>query len=221
MGNLKKRLITGTVYVLLIAAFFLLKIFVSELFFDLLILIFAFFGTGEMLRAFGDKLHRSQKILTVVFALLVIATYAVSDFYYTKVLGIGLPDQEITQARGRNYSMHITFIVLIAGMAILASLLVFAHRHVTLESTGYALLCYIYPSFFLLVLTICNYSELAVLLVFIVAPFADSFAFVFGKLLGKKLPAKMAPNISPKKTIIGGFGGLLGGAVAAVVILFM
>ena len=225
MGNLKKRLITGTVYVLLIAAFFLLKIFVSELFFDLLILIFAFFGTGEMLRAFGDKLHRSQKILTAVFALLVIATYAVSDFYYTKVLGIGLPDQEITQARGRNYSMHITFIVLIAGMAILASLLVFAHRHVTLESTGYALLCYIYPSFFLLVLTICNhlfnYSELAVLLVFIVAPFADSFAFVFGKLLGKKLPAKMAPNISPKKTIIGGFGGLLGGAVAAVVIFFM
>ncbi len=223
--SLKLRCITGAVYILVLAVFFILKIFVSELFFDGLILIFAFFGTGEMLRAFGNKLHISQKIVVIFFALAVIATYAVGDFYYTKVLGIGLPGQDITEARGRNYSMHLTFIVLIAGMAVLASLLVFSHRHVTLESTGYAFLCYAYPSFFLLVLTVCNhlyyYSELAVMLVFIVAPFADSFAFLFGRLFGKKLPAKLAPNISPNKTIVGGFGGLVGGAIGAIVIFFM
>ncbi len=222
--NLVQRTVTGAVYALLLVGFFLLKIFVNELFFDGLILVFAFFGTGEMIRAFKDKLHISQKVLIVLFALLVIVAYAVSDYYYAKVLGVELPE-EGAEALGRNYSLHITFIVLIAGMAVIASLLVFAHRHVTLESTGYALLCYIYPAFFLLVITICNhlefYSELAVMTVFVVAPFADVFAFFFGKLFGKKLPAKMAPNISPKKTVIGGLGGLLGGAAGAVVIFFV
>ncbi len=223
--NLKLRMITGAIYALLLVGFFLLKIFVNELFFDALILIFAFFGTGEMIRAFKDKLHISQKVLILIFALGTILAYAVSDYYYSEVLGIGLPGQDITEAVGRNYSMHITFIFLIAGIAVLASLLVFAHRHVTLESTGYALLCYAYPAVFLLVITICNhlefYSELAIMIVFVVAPFADVFAFFFGKLLGKKLPAKMAPNISPKKTIIGGFGGLLGGAVGAIGVFFI
>lgn len=223
--NLKLRMITGAVYALVLAGFFLLKIFVSELFFDGLILIFAFFGTGEMIRAFKDKLHISQKILILIFSLGTIAAYAVSDYYFAEVLGIGLPGQDITEARGRNYSMHITFIALIAGMALLASLLVFAHKNVTLESTGYALLCYVYPAFFLLVITICNhleyYSELAIMIVFVVAPFADVFAFCFGKLLGKRFPAKMAPNISPKKTVVGGLGGLLGGAIGAVAIFFI
>lgn len=223
--DLKLRMITGTLYALVLVGFFLLKIFVNELFFDGLILVFAFFGTFEMIRAFKDKLHISQKVLILIFALGIIVAYAVSDYHYSEVLGIGLPGQDITEARGRNYSMHITFIVLIAGMAVLASLLVFAHKHVTLESTGYALLCYVYPAFFLLVITICNhleyYSELAIMIVFVVAPFADVFAFFFGKLFGKKLPAKMAPNISPKKTVIGGLGGLLGGAVGAVAIFFI
>ncbi len=222
--NLGLRTITGAVYALILVGTFLLKIFVSDLFFDALVLVFAFFGTGEMIRAFKEKLHVSQKVLIIVFALAVIAAYALSDFYYADVLGIALPEHDLP-AVGRNYSMHITFIVLIAGMAVLASLLVFSHGHVSLESTGYALLCYIYPAVFLLVITICNhleyYSELAIMIVFVVAPFADVFAFFFGKLFGKKLPAKMAPNISPKKTIIGGFGGLLGGAIGAVAIFFI
>ncbi len=218
--NLKLRTITGAIYALLLVGFFLLKIFVNKLFFDGLILVFAFFGTGEMIRAFKDKLHISQKILIFVFSLGIILAYAVSDYYYAEVVGV-----ELNGTWGRNYAMHFTFIFLIAGIAVLASLLVFAHRHVTLESTGYALLCYAYPAVFLLVLTICNhlefYSELAIMIVFVVAPFADVFAFFFGKLLGKKLPAKMAPNISPKKTIIGGFGGLLGGAIGAIGVFFI
>ena len=218
--NLKLRTITGAIYALLLVGFFLLKIFVNKLFFDGLILVFAFFGTGEMIRAFKDKLHISQKILIFVFSLGIILAYAVSDYYYAEVVGV-----ELNGTWGRNYAMHFTFIFLIAGIAVLASLLVFAHRHVTLESTGYALLCYIYPSFLLVVLSVCNhlqnYSELALMFVFVVAPFTDVFAFFFGKLFGKKLPLKMAPNISPKKTVIGGLGGLLGGAIGAVVIFYM
>ncbi len=245
-GDMKKRLLTGFVYVLILIAFFLLKIFVwtpyttaagekvslriGNLCFDVLIGVFVGIGTWEMLRAFSAHLHRSQKIIVMTFALLVLAAYSISDFYFADILAIRLPDpgassEDITQAVGRNYSLHISFVVFMTGIALLFALLVIHHEKVSLESTGYALLSYIYPSFFLLVLAVCNhlekYSELAILFVFVICPFADSLALVFGKAFGKKLPAKMAPHVSPKKTLIGGFGGLVGGAIGAVVIFFM
>ena len=243
-GNMKKRAITGILYVLVLLAFFALKLFVwvpaerlgdgsglrvGMLFFDLLIVAFGVVGTWEMLRAFKDKLHGSQKTIVTIFSILVVVTYAVSDFVFADVFGIRLPEETgidgiVSMVRGRNYSLHITFVVFMAGICALFGLLVFAHEKVSLESTGCALLSYIYPSFFLLVLSVCNhlekYSELALRFVFVICPCADTFAFIFGKSFGKKLPAKMAPHVSPKKTIIGGFGGLLGGAIGAVIIFF-
>ena len=244
-GEMKKRLLTGIVYVIVLIGFFLMKIFVwvpyttatgvhtylrvGNLCFDVLIVVFVAVGTWEMLRAFSEHLHRSQKIIVMTFALLVLFAYSVSDFCFADLLAIRLPDpgassEEITRAVGRNYSLHITFVVFMAGIALLFALLIIHHEKVSLESTGYALLSYLYPSFFLLVLSVCNhlekYSELAILFVFVICPFADSLALVFGKAFGKKLPAKMAPHVSPKKTLIGGFGGLVGGAIGAVVIFF-
>ena len=225
MSNLALRTITGSCYIAVLLAFFLLKIFISDLFFDALILAFALVGTWEMTRAFKDKMHASQKIVVMIFSALVIISYAASDFYFADIRDIHLPGEGgFAQALGRNYSMHIVFGVFMAGLSVLFALLVFSHSRVSLESTGYALLSLIYPSFFLVLLSVCAhleiYSELALLLVFVISPFADTFAFIFGRSLGKYLPKKMAPNISPKKTLIGGFGGLIGGAIGAVVVFF-
>ncbi len=246
MGEMGKRVVTAIVYVAILLTFFAFKLFVSvpytrtdgtvgvlrigNLLFDVLILTFTFIGTWEMTNAFRGKMHASQKTLVLTFSTLVIFTYALSDFIFADILGVHLPDpgfgeQEILNAAGRNYAINVTLIVFMVGVSALAALLVFAHGKVTLESTGYSMLCYCYPSLFLLLLSICNhlevYSELAILFVFVVAPVTDVFAFAFGKLFGKKLPARMAPSISPKKTIIGGFGGLLGGAVGATILFFV
>ncbi len=230
IGNFGLRCITGAVYILVLAGFFALKIFLSDLFFDALILLFAVVGTWEMTRAFKGKLHASQVTIVMVFSAIVILTYAVSDFIFQDVLEVKLPDSGVSEETirslvGRNYALHITFVAILAGVSVLLGLLVFAHGQVSLESTGCAMLCYVYPTFLLLVLSICNhlqsYSELAVMFVFIVAPASDAMAYFFGKLFGKKLPLKMAPSISPKKTVIGGFGGLIGGAIGAVIIFFM
>ena len=238
IGNLGLRCITGAVYIFVLAAFFALKIFVSDLFFDALILAFTVVGTWEMTRAFKGKLHASQITIVMVFSALIIVTYAVADFIFQDLMDVRLPenggifdemggiDENVIRSLvGRNYALHITFVVILAGVSVLLALLVFAHGQVTLESTGCAMLCYVYPSFLLLVLSMCNhlqsYSELALMFVFVVAPASDALAYFFGKLFGKKLPRKMAPNISPKKTVIGGFGGLLGGAIGAVIIFFM
>lgn len=42
----------------------------------------------------------------------------------------------------------------------------------------------------------------------------DTFAYIFGILWGNK---KILPNISPKKTVVGSFGGLLGSAMAGLI----
>ncbi len=218
-SDMKLRIATGIVYVAVLVGFYLLKILVSDYLFDPLVLLFAMVGTFEMVRALKSHTTAAQRVLIMVFVALVIITYSVSDYIFREVLGRDLENG------GSNYTPLITFVVFIAGLAILLGLLVFQHEGVSLDSTGCSLLAYVYPSVFLIVLIGINhlewYSDVAILFVFVICPFADSLALVFGKLLGKKLPAKMAPHISPNKTLIGGFGGLVGGALGAVVVFFV
>ena len=63
-------------------------------------------------------------------------------------------------------------------------------------------------------------GDIAILFVFVVSPFADSLAYVFGRFLKKFFPKKLAPNLSPNKTVIGGIGGLVGGMVGAAILYF-
>lgn len=219
-----KRVLSGIVYVIILVFFFALKMLVEPywmgmLLFDLLIVIFSIIGTIEIVRAFSDKLILMQKIVINIFSTGSIICYAVSDAVF-KVLRESNPLVV-------NYSPNFAFVIFGAGMALLFSVLVFANSKVTLESIGYSLIAFLYPSAFLLVLSGVNhmpnvyYSELAILFVFAICPIADTFAFFTGSLLGKKLPLKLSPNISPNKTVIGWFGGLLGGALGSVAIYFV
>lgn len=209
-----KRLLTGAVYVAVLLGFFVLRVYFNEpLLFDLLILIFSVLGTFEMCRALDDKIDAVQKSIVQIFSAGVILAYCVSDSLYRSL--------EITP----NYSPNIAFVVFMAGIALLFSLLVFRHAKTSLESLGYSTLAYLFPSIFLLVLCGVNhmpkYSEIGILFVFVLCPFADCFAYLFGKFLGKKFPMKMAPNVSPNKTVIGGIGGFLGAAIGAVVLFYV
>lgn len=50
-----------------------------------------------------------------------------------------------------------------------------------------------------------------ILLVFIIAWFSDTFAYYFGCYLGKgRFQKKLCPEISPKKTVVGFYGGIIG-----------
>ena len=92
LTNGQLRLITGTVYAIVLLLFFVLKIFVHKLFFDVLIVLFTVLGTHEMIRAFGDKLHRSQKIVAMVFSQLCVLVYIIADVIFTDYLGVGFPE---------------------------------------------------------------------------------------------------------------------------------
>ncbi len=204
-----KRYVTGIAYMAVLLAFFVLRVhFAEPLFFDLLILLFAVIGTFEMCRALGDRIDLVQKVLVQIFSAGTLLAYCVSDAVYQR------------QGIAPNYSPNIAFVVFVTGVALLFSLLVFRHEKTSLASVGYSTLAYLFPSLFLLVLAGVNhmpkYSEVGILFIFVLCPCADAFAYFAGRLLGKRFPMKMAPTVSPNKTVVGAIGGFFGAAIGAV-----
>ena len=112
-------------------------------------------------------------------------------------------------------------------------LLVVCYTETSLEGTGLSLFSGLYPTMLLCLLSLANHaqapialekfaldSRLLILMIFIIAPVADSIAYVFGISFRKRFPKKMTPNLSPNKTVIGGIGGLVGGLVGAAILYF-
>ncbi len=212
---MKTRLITGTCYIAILVAFFCLKIFVHDFFFDGIIYAFSLIGTFEMLRATKEKTTGAQRAVNYAFAIVAVPLVAVFEYYFKSGVAV----------------MGISFFVY--AIAVLA-LLVFDYQKTTLEGTGLSLLSAIYPTLLLCLLTLVNHIELLpslekfafdsrilILFVFVIAPCADSIAYVFGVSFKKYFPKKMCPEVSPNKTIIGGIGGLVGGVLGALILYFV
>ena len=220
---MKTRTISGACYMAILLAFFFLKIFVHDFCFDVLIYLYALLGTYEIVRAFSDKMTKIEKIIVYIFAVVCIPACAVSEYFF-------------------RYGLHLTGICFTAMGSVLLSLLVLKHEETTIENLGVTLLSCVYPVLMLTVLVLLNHvsdpsaialskypetlanvainSDLLIVFVFVVSPLSDCVAYFFGKFLRKKFPEKMAPAISPNKTIIGGIGGLTGGVIGGIAIYF-
>ena len=216
---MKIRLISGSVYVAILVAFFCLKVCLpapyGDFAFDALIWAFALLGAWEMLRAVKDKTTKIERTLTLAYAAVTIPVCAVCEY----VAGKGF------------FAATICFFMLALALCFL---LVAAHETTSIESVGLSLFSAFYPVFLLTFLVLCNHeagierfarfgfdSRLMILLIFIISPCADSIAYVFGMSFRKYLPKRMAPKLSPNKTIIGGVGGLVGGMLGALILYFI
>lgn len=211
---MKKRVISGAVYIAILVAFFCLKIFVHAFCFDALIYAFAVLGTWEILRAFKDKTSKAERVIVMIFAIVCIPVCAVTEQYLS-------------------YGLHFTCVCFVAFSVALLSLLVLDHDRTSPESLGISFLSAIYPVLLLTMLVLANHapalvslkdvafnSNLLILFIFVVSPLADVFAFLFGISLKKVFPKKLAPTLSPNKTIIGAIGGLIGGILGAGALYF-
>ena len=211
---MKIRLISGSCYIALLIAFFCLKIFIHDYFFDGLVYAFALLGTFEMLRAMKEKTTKAERALVFLFAAVCIPVVAFFEGEYGK----GLPT---------------LCVCLIALFVAILSLLVIRYEETTVESVGVSLLSAVYPTVFLALLVLVNHalpigeeaiefdSKLLLLFIFVISPCADSIAYVFGRYLKRFFPRKMSPNISPNKTAVGGIGGLVGGVLGAAILYFV
>ena len=211
---MKTRLISGSCYVALLVGFFCLKIFVHDFFFDLLLCVFGVLATFELLRAVKDKTTAAQRGVVTVYSVIAIPLVAVAEYLY----GAGF------------FVLGASFFLF---ALIILCLLVVRYVETSLEGTGLSLMAAFYPTVFLGLLSLANHavapdaflpygfnSNLLVLFVFVVAPVADSIAYVFGMSFRKYFPKKMSPNISPNKSVIGGIGGLVGGVLGAAILYF-
>ncbi len=220
---MKQRIISGICYAALLFCFFLLKIFVHDFCFDVFIYAFALVGTFEILRAMKDRTTKAERIIVFAFAAIVIPACVLSEYYF-------------------RYGLHVSSVCFVAMGTVLLSLLVLRHEETTPENLGVAFFSALYPTLLLMVLVLVNHvsdpvavvqgkfpaalqaiafnSDLLIVFVFGVSPVCDVFAFFFGRMFKKHFPDKLAPEISPNKTIIGGIGGLVGGVATAAVIYF-
>lgn len=212
---MKIRLLSGSCYVAILIAFYCLKIFVHDFCFDALIYAFALLGTGEMLRAMKEKTTKPQRAIVTAYSIVAVPLCALGEYFY-----------------GSGFTA-ICVCTLLLAVALL-SLLVFDHEKTSMENLGVALLSAVYPTLLLCVLALANHavcpprleryafnSSLMMLFIFVVSPCSDSIAYVFGCSMRKRFPKKMAPNISPNKTVIGGIGGLVGGVLGAAALYFI
>ena len=214
---MKIRLISGSCYITLLAAFFCLKIFLpyGDFYFDGLIYAFAILGTFEMLRATKEKTTKAERGVVYAFTAITIPAVAVGEYC-------------------KGWGLSAIGVAMLTLSIILLSLLVIRHEETSLESLGLSLLSAVYPTLLLALMVLANHataptalkniafdSRLLILFVFVVSPCADSIAYVFGKFLRKYFPKKMTPVISPNKTVIGGIGGLVGGMLGAAALYFI
>ncbi|MFQ7076953.1 MAG: phosphatidate cytidylyltransferase [Christensenellaceae bacterium] len=205
---MKIRLITGTCYIAVLLVFFL-KIFVARPVFRRAHLCVCPIGTFEMTRAMKDGITKAENRrirvcrrlyprLRAVRAALGLQARAVCFF----ALAVALCP---CWWRARGNLAAKSRRRLLRGV----SHPPFSASHLDQSSVGSARL----EQFAL-------NSDLAILFVFVISPFADSLAYVFGRFLKSKFPKKMAPVVSPNKTVIGGVGGLVGGLVGAAILYF-
>ena len=228
---MKKRIISGAIYVIVLLSFYTLKVLLpgdyGNLCFDLLIYALALVSAKEMIRAMGESVKRAEKAIVYVFAVVCIPVCAIGEYLW-------------------GWGVHFTAICFFALTISLLALLVVKPQESNLENIGAAFVCAVYPTLLLALLVLANHigqdpvlgdkfinehsqdlrklafnSDLAILFIFSASPISDAAAFFTGMLLGKKFPKKLAPEVSPKKTVVGFIGGLFGGALAAAILYFV
>lgn len=191
---MRNRVIVAAGIAAALVGFYFLGYYVSKFFMDFLITLIIFCSVNEMRMALKDKMPREFNPLLIIYS-----------------LTIGLPYLKL----GFMGVVYYTLLIFSLG----ATLAVFKNIHLDgLMNFAFIL---IYPGLTLSSLFFVNNSQLANLglaFVFLVSSLTDVFALVFGMLFGKH---KLAPEISPKKTIEGAAGGLFGGIVGTLLVFLV
>lgn len=206
---MKKRIITGAVYVVVFFALVALKWCVpggwGSLGFDALFCAVAVIGCLEFLKAMGGVSYL-QKVITVAFCAVAVPLYVA-----------------VQMAMGQGF-LALACCACIYAFA-LAALNVFHHGVSTVKGTAVCFFAMLYCGVLSTILSAVNHVEdnstAAILLMFFTVMFADSGAYIIGSLLSKKIPLKLAPRLSPHKTVIGGVGGIVGGMLGSVIAYYI
>jgi len=208
---MKKRLITGSIIAIVLAGMAVVSIIVDGQFFyilDIFVLALAVLSTIEVMRLIKQKFAQPFESLILIALFSAFCAYLILNIlYHYGYIPINLA---LTA-----FALIIVLAVIISFILVKISRIRSTQNAIT---TSFVL---IYPvSIFIFMLGINTLAlphlrAAAILLLFLIAPLTDTFAFLVGCTL--KGP-KLAPNISPKKTVSGAIGGLFGGILAGLLV---
>ncbi len=206
---MKQRIITGAAYITLLVGLLALKWFVpggwGSLGFDALFTAVSVLGSLELLNALKE-VSFPQKVITVAFCAIAVPLYVAAQT-----------------------AMRLGFLAVgICGLlfaTVLAGINVFDHGQSTIRGTMTCFMTILYCGVLSVMLSSVNHlaenSTAAIILLFLVVILTDTFAFLVGSVFKKWLPYKLAPKLSPNKTIIGAVGGVIGGMVGALIAYYV
>lgn len=225
---MKKRTITGAFILLALVLFVSLRHF-NTYFFDVLIGIICICSSYEVSKVLNNAKFYNEATISIIFPVLYYLAFMICksreiSFGYFSLLILGI----------------ILLLVLITLLCIILSKKTTkqeigkkSYKKYVLDKTLTTLFTLVYPTLLLGSLFILNHagefswfnsqisSDLGLLLIvmlFAVSMLTDTFAYLVGSLI--KGP-KLCPTISPKKTISGAVGGLLGGIIACTSCYFI
>ena len=220
---MKTRLLTSLAIVITIALLFVLKVYVSPYFFDFFFMIVAAVAAFELSKLLSRSGYYNNLIVAMCFPALIITAnllgfYFELNFGYIALIDIALVlvgaiiafTIDIFRKKAMSNEIKVRELKNISNF-----------RFVLMRSL-HTMVALIYPSLLFMMMTFINHidqiafgniasfnsnlSLIALLFAFIIPMLTDSFAMLTGMLIGGK---KLAPNISPKKTISGAIGGTL------------
>lgn len=147
------------------------------------------------------------KIEKIQFSLTAVVSYVFTAFYYAVLYFFG-------------FSVHLISVIV---LFFLLSAVLFVFRfpkpklsQLMLTSFGFLYLPLLLS--FIYITRMTEYGRLSVWLIFIGAWGADTCAYCVGMLFGKK---KLAPVLSPKKSVEGAIGGMIGSALLGLLFAFV
>ena len=222
-----KRTLTGIVLVIFVAGFMLGGYFVSTIFIDMLILLFLAGAVYEMFKCFKDA---GYKMFIVPPVFLLVAAYP--TFYLLQHYVGGASPKATIGVQG-------LIAVFIVAVMLCLTIFTFKPAKHTQEEVDAAkeqgidleldgpkahdlkdllanVFMLVYPMLFMLMSWVLSYKYsalFAILFAIFVPTLGDAFAYWTGSTIGGK---KLCPKISPKKTIAGAVGGLLGAVIVSM-----
>ena len=226
---MKKRVYSSVLVVLTLALLFVLKVFVSDYFFDVFFCLLACYGAFEMSKllskiGFYNFLYISTLFPVFLTGMNILGVHLASTKGYIWILYTILFDLAIILfgfivsfmaciCRKKQYILHEMGVRNIDNMSI------FKFSFKKAINTA---ISFVYPAFIFLLFIFVNHmnslpfskfetvtsnvSFFALITAFMIPILTDTFAMLTGSVIGGK---KLCPKISPNKTISGAVGGVL------------
>jgi phosphatidate cytidylyltransferase len=202
---MKKRLITAALLAVLYLGLIIPALAVNPIFYDVLVLVFMFTASYEMIRVISNRFAAPIKPCVYTQVVFGYVVFRVANFYGQDKWGIS--------------AMFASLVIMLVVCFVYSMI----SKRTTVANVLSTLLIMVYPLSLLGYLLAINYlgvtyRSVGIVFAFGVTSLVDSMALFVGSIF--KGP-KLAPTVSPKKTISGAIGGLVGGILGGLALYFL